>query len=147
MKASWSSAAGQEATSRQPRYAFVFDSPRESGGEPRTGFEEDVVLTPLDAMYLARLCALDSGQQQPFQQDADAADSAATCPPHLLTSDEVLVLLLGEGVHVPEPRTNGLEKNKAPERTEVRNNGKRIASRHEGKHNGPVPPFTSDAST
>eukprot|EP00927_Polykrikos_kofoidii_P035368 TRINITY_DN29943_c0_g1_i4.p1 TRINITY_DN29943_c0_g1~~TRINITY_DN29943_c0_g1_i4.p1 ORF type:complete len:669 (+),score=133.65 TRINITY_DN29943_c0_g1_i4:67-2007(+) len=77
----------------QTRYAFVFDGLRGTS-EARSG-EAEIALTPLDAMYLARLCALDDSQQPPFQQDMGCSvESASTCPPHLLTSDEVLVALL-----------------------------------------------------
>jgi hypothetical protein len=61
---------------------------------------EAEVLTPLDALYLARLCALDDGNQQPFLQDnATAGDDAVACsvsgcPAHLLSSDEVISALL-----------------------------------------------------
>jgi len=70
------------------RYAFMFDAPRGTA-EPRS---DEMVLTPLDTMYLARLCALDDGLQQPYGQDS--GPEAASCPPHLLTSDEVLMALL-----------------------------------------------------
>mmetsp|Transcript_15933 Transcript_15933/g.43715 ORF Transcript_15933/g.43715 Transcript_15933/m.43715 type:complete len:606 (-) Transcript_15933:31-1848(-) len=90
----------------QTRYAFAFDGPR-GVAEPRSG-EAEVALTPLDALYLARLCALDDGQQQLFQQDASGAGEAtATCPPHLLTSDEVLVALLQDTEGFSEPDIRG----------------------------------------
>mmetsp|Transcript_81409 Transcript_81409/g.225460 ORF Transcript_81409/g.225460 Transcript_81409/m.225460 type:complete len:529 (-) Transcript_81409:75-1661(-) len=75
------------------RYAFIFDCQR-GEAEMRSG-EAEVALTPLDAMYLARLCALDDGHHQPFlPQDGSGAEAAAACPPHLLSSDEVLSALL-----------------------------------------------------
>lgn len=73
-------------------YAFIFDGPR-GVGEPRTG-EAEVALSPLDALYLARLCALDDGHHQPFADGSSADGVNSACPPHLLASDEVLAALL-----------------------------------------------------
>lgn len=76
------------------RYAFVFDGPQGmhggSGGLDR-GAESDYMQTPLDVIYLARLCAMDDVSSGP--------EAGATAhPPHLLTSDEALAaLLLQEG--------------------------------------------------
>eukprot|EP00929_Paragymnodinium_shiwhaense_P052074 TRINITY_DN26114_c0_g1_i1.p1 TRINITY_DN26114_c0_g1~~TRINITY_DN26114_c0_g1_i1.p1 ORF type:complete len:631 (-),score=123.94 TRINITY_DN26114_c0_g1_i1:254-2146(-) len=83
-------AAGGGYSGPPPRklYAFVFDC--------RLDVEKDAeaALTPLDALYLARLCALDdSDWTHPAQQDGEAA---ANCPPHLLQADEVLSTLLGD---------------------------------------------------
>lgn len=77
------------------RYAFIFDSSR-SATEP--GTEQEVVLTPLDALYLARLCAHDDGQHQLFPNEVAGGggngNELVGCPPHLLSSDEVLAALL-----------------------------------------------------
>merc|ERR1712137_923678 len=87
-----SSPLQRTASCSTSRYAFVFEVKR-GGADPRMCGAE--VLTPLDAMYLARLCALDDGQQ-PFLQDMAAAGddevacSAGSCPAHLLSSDEVI---------------------------------------------------------
>lgn len=84
----WASPPSAASMNRCPapapgRFAFVFDS--------RAGEAQEVALTPLDALYLARLCALDDGQL--------ASDGGTgTCPPHLQSSDEVLAALLQEGV-------------------------------------------------
>jgi len=80
------------------KYAFVFDRPR---GQAEARFcEAETALSPLDAMYLARLCALDDGHHhQPLAQD-ECIDAAAAGPPHLSTADEVLVALLQEGNYV-----------------------------------------------
>lgn len=82
------------APRRAIRHAFVFDAPR-GGASPggssdiRLG-EAEIALTPLDALYLARLCALDHAFQHPYAPDADGT----ACPPHMLASDEVLAALL-----------------------------------------------------
>jgi len=82
----------QSGSTPGSRYAFVFDGQR--GEAERTG-EAEVALTPLDAMYLARLCAFDDGHHQSFlPQEASGAEAPAACPPHLLSSDEVLAALL-----------------------------------------------------
>lgn len=81
----------RSSTSGPGRFAFVFDS---------RGIAEavraEVALTPLDALYLARLCALDDGL--PSVQDSGCVDGGiGGCPPHLLSSDEVLAAVLQEG--------------------------------------------------
>lgn len=87
----------RSCSTSETRYAFVFDGPRGSA-ELRAG-DSEVALSPLDALYLARLCALDNGQHQQFlAQDGVGVDGAAACPPHILSSDEVLTALLSEGV-------------------------------------------------
>lgn len=77
------------------RYAFVFDGRRRSA---ELGSEQEVLLTPLDALYLARLCAHDNGQFHSALPSEVASNGfvgeAAGCPPHLLSSDEVLAALL-----------------------------------------------------
>lgn len=77
------------------RFAFVFDS-RRSAAEPRGEYE--VALTPLDSLYLARLCAYDDGQSQLLPAAGEAGSKngvdSTGCPPHLLSSDEVLAALL-----------------------------------------------------
>jgi len=92
-----SSPLQRTASCSTSRYAFVFEGRR---GEADLRLYEAEVLTPLDALYLARLCALDDGNQQPVLQDvATAGDDAVACsvsgcPAHLLSSDEVISALL-----------------------------------------------------
>jgi len=71
-------------------FAFVFDGRRRSGGDLR-GEEQEMPLTPLDSLYLARLCAYDDSQ---LQDDRRCTADDAYCPPHVLSSDEVLDTLL-----------------------------------------------------
>jgi len=59
--------------------------------------ETDMPMTPLDALYLARLCAYDDGQYQlflPLDTPSASAFESGGCPPHLSSSDEVLAALL-----------------------------------------------------
>lgn len=72
------------------RFAFVFDG-SQGAAESRAG-DADVALTPLDTMYLARLCAADCALDDGHPQSPEAC-----CPPHLMTSDEVLLELLRDG--------------------------------------------------
>jgi hypothetical protein len=85
------------------RFAFVFDT-QGSQAELRAA-DTEVSLTPLDTLYLARLCALDDGQSD-CVQEGGSLDSIGVCPPHLQSSDEVLSALLQEGAPA-RPTMNG----------------------------------------
>eukprot|EP00933_Yihiella_yeosuensis_P000359 TRINITY_DN10053_c0_g1_i1.p1 TRINITY_DN10053_c0_g1~~TRINITY_DN10053_c0_g1_i1.p1 ORF type:complete len:317 (+),score=40.62 TRINITY_DN10053_c0_g1_i1:66-953(+) len=82
------------------RFAFVFDGPSRasvSPGSPEVrscGSEMELALTPVDALYLARLCALDD--ENPASRGSIDVQRS-TPPAHLLTSDEVLSSLLCRG--------------------------------------------------
>jgi len=94
------------------RCAFVFDAPHSGVGvveasadgpsgtstpELRSG-EAEMALTPLDALYLARLCALDDSDENGGGGSGQECAEAAAWPLHLLSSDEALAeLLLSEG--------------------------------------------------
>lgn len=97
-------AAGPVAGSRSGRkgpaapagtlFAFVFNSRTVHGAEPRG--DSEMPLTPLDALYIARLCAYDD-EQHKLLLPADCGGNTAEarlCPPHLSSSDEVLAALL-----------------------------------------------------
>lgn len=104
-------------------YAFVFDSQRGEAEHQRLG-EAEVSLTPLDVLYLARLCALDDSHHGLFHSSAGSYDvtcsgelpagngnefdttssgGEAACPPHLMSSDEVLMALLQQDGGVRDP--------------------------------------------
>lgn len=75
------------------RFAFVFDPFSAAGSPEGRSSESEVVFTPLDAVYLARLCALDDGHHSSFGFES-SQEVGAGCPLHLQSSDEALAALL-----------------------------------------------------
>lgn len=105
--ASRSAGASPRPSAPEPgRFAFVFDS--RGAAEPRSG-EAEVALTPLDALYLARLCALDDGQVAAVQDGACLDSGVGSTAPHLLSSDEVLATLLQEGYPSRSTNSNSIK--------------------------------------
>jgi len=74
------------------RYAFEFDF----CGMSSRATEAEVTLTPIDAIYLSRLCAIDDGDQQSPMHDVPDMPLVSR---HLLISDEHLTALLEKGMH------------------------------------------------
>lgn len=85
-----SGSLGGGAGSGGTKFAFVFDGRR--GASDSYG-EQEMKLSPLDSLYLARLCAYDDAQRSP---------DGAGCPPHVLGSDETLAALLQQREVAPE---------------------------------------------
>jgi len=73
------------------RYAFEFDL----NGMSSSAAGAEVTLTPIDVIYLARLCAIDDGDQQGLMHDRPDMPLVFR---HLLISDEHLTALLQKGI-------------------------------------------------
>merc|ERR550537_1699746 len=73
------------------RYAFEFDH----NGMSSSAAGAEVILTPIDVIYLARLCAIDDGDQQGLMHDRPDMPLVFR---HLLISDEHLTALLQKGI-------------------------------------------------